>query len=267
MSAPEKEMSFLDHLEELRSHIIRSVIAIMVCAVVIFVFKDFVFDTIVFGPAHVDFISFRAWCRLSEYLSLGDKLCISEIPYHMQNTTMSGSFMAHILISAIGGLIVAFPFVFWQIWIFIKPGLRQTEARMARGIVFFTSLLFFIGVLFGYFVIVPLSLQFLGGYDVGGVPNIITISSYMKLVASICLASGVMFLLPMVVYALSKLGIITPAILKQYRKHAVVAVLVLAAIITPPDVASQILVALPVFLLYEISILISARVTKQVKQD
>ncbi len=259
-------MSFLDHLEELRGHLVRSVIAVLACAVIIFIFKDFVFDNIIFGPSKVDFISFKAWCRLGEVLSLGDKLCVYEIPYQMQNTTVTGSFAAHILVSAIGGVIVSFPFIFFQLWSFVKPGLRQKEASMAQGAVFFSSLLFFIGVLFGYYLIIPLSLQFLGGYDVGGVPNIITITSYMKLVASICLASGVVFMLPILVFVLSKLGIVTPALLKNYRKHAVVGILILSAVITPPDIASQILVALPVFVLYEISIIISKRVYKKAAQ-
>lgn len=266
MAKQENDMSFLDHLEELRGHLVRSVIAVLACAIIIFVFKDFVFDNIIFGPSKVDFISFKAWCRLGEVLSLGDKLCVYEIPYQMQNTTVTGSFAAHILVSAIGGVIVSFPFIFFQLWSFVKPGLRQKEASMAQGAVFFSSLLFFIGVLFGYYLIIPLSLQFLGGYDVGGVPNIITITSYMKLVASICLASGVVFMLPILVFVLSKLGIVTPALLKNYRKHAVVGILILSAVITPPDIASQILVALPVFVLYEISIIISKRVYKKAAQ-
>ncbi len=266
MAKQENDMSFLDHLEELRGHLVRSVIAVLACAVIIFIFKDFVFDNIIFGPSKVDFISFKAWCRLGEVLSLGDKLCVYEIPYQMQNTTVTGSFAAHILVSAIGGVIVSFPFIFFQLWSFVKPGLRQKEASMAQGAVFFSSLLFFIGVLFGYYLIIPLSLQFLGGYDVGGVPNIITITSYMKLVASICLASGVVFMLPILVFVLSKLGIVTPALLKNYRKHAVVGILILSAVITPPDIASQILVALPVFVLYEISIIISKRVYKKAAQ-
>jgi sec-independent protein translocase protein TatC len=267
MAKQENDMSFLDHLEELRGHLVRSVIAVLACAVVIFVFKDFVFDNIIFGPSKVDFISFKAWCRLGDFLSLGDKLCVSEIPYQMQNTTVTGSFAAHILVSAIGGVIISFPFIFFQLWSFIKPGLRQKEASMAQGAVFFSSLLFFLGVLFGYYLIIPLSLQFLGGYDVGGVPNIITITSYMKLVASICLASGIVFMLPILVFVLSKLGIVTPSLLKNYRKHAVVGILILSAVITPPDIASQILVALPVFVLYEISIIISKRVYKKAQQQ
>ncbi|MFT5183605.1 MAG: sec-independent protein translocase protein TatC [Flavobacteriales bacterium] len=266
MEEKENDMSFLDHLEELRSHLVKSVIAVLACAAVIFVFKDFVFDNIVFGPSKVDFFSFKAWCQLGEMLSLGDKLCVYEIPYQMQNTTVTGSFAAHILVSAIGGVILSFPFIFFQLWSFIKPGLRQKEANMAQGAVFFSSVLFFLGVLFGYYMIIPLSLQFLGGYDVGGVPNIITITSYMKLVASICLASGVVFMLPILVYALSKLGLVTPALLRKYRKHAVVGILILSAVITPPDIASQVLVALPVFILYEVSIIISKRVHKNAEK-
>ena len=263
MSDEAKDMSFLEHLEELRYRLMRSVIAIFVVAIVLFIFKDFVFNEIIFGPRHLDFASFRAWCWISHQIGLAEKLCVTSIDYEIINTTMLGKFTAHILVSLIGGFIVAFPYVFWEFWSFIKPGLRQNESRVARGVVFFTALLFFFGVFFGYYVIAPLSLQFLGNYELADVKSTITIMSYMKLVASITLATGIIFQLPIAVFFLSKIGIVTPELLKKFRKHALVAVLVLAAIITPPDLTSQILVALPVLLLYELSIVISRRVQRK----
>lgn len=265
MAKQDKEMSFLDHLEELRFSIMRSVVAILVVSIVIFIFKDFVFEKIIFAPRRTDFASFRAWCWISNMIGLGDKLCVTSIDYKIINTTMMGKFTAHILVSLIGGFIAAFPFVFWQFWSFVKPGLRKSETKAVSGITFYTALLFFAGVFFGYYVIAPLSLQFLGNYELSDVESTVTIMSYMKLVASITLATGIIFQLPVAVYFLSKAGLVTPELLKKFRRHALVGVLILAAIITPPDLTSQILVALPVLLLYEVSIMISRRVVNRKK--
>lgn len=262
-----KDMSFLEHLEELRFSIMRSVIAIFVVAIVIFIFKDFVFDEIIFAPRQTDFASFKAWCWISHQIGLEDKLCVKSIDYIIINTTMMGKFTAHILVSLIGGFVVAFPYVFWQFWSFIRPGLRGNEQNAVRGVSFYTALLFFSGVFFGYYVIAPLSLQFLGNYKLADVQSTITIMSYMKLVASITMATGLIFQLPVVVYFLSKIGLVSPEGLKKFRRHALVAVLVVAAIITPPDLTSQILVALPVLLLYELSILISRRVYRRRERE
>lgn len=258
----EKEMGFLDHLEEMRMRIIRSMIAIFVVAMGVFTAKDIVFDKIIFGPHKPDFLTFRALCKMSELLGLEDRLCVTEINYEIINTTMVGNFTAHIVVSLIGGFIVAFPFIYYQAWAFVKPGMKKKEVQNVRGVVFWASFLFFSGVLFGYFVISPLSLQFLGNYELGEVLTKTTVMSYMKTVASITLAAGLIFQLPVLVYFLTKIGIVTPELLKKFRKHALVAVLVLSAIITPPDVASQVLVAVPVLFLYEISIMISRRVIR-----
>ncbi len=260
MAESGKEMSFLEHLEELRFILMRSTIAIVLVSIVLFIAKDFVFNEIIFGPRQADFLSYRAWCWLSHALGLGDRLCATEFNYSIINTTMMGKFTAHIMVSMIGGFIVAFPYVFWQFWSFVRPGLRQNEAHAVRGITLYTALLFFTGVLFGYYIIAPLSLQFLGNYELADVESTITIMSYMKLVASITLATGIVFQLPIAIYFLTKVGLVTPEFLKKFRKHALVAILILAAVITPPDLTSQILVALPVLMLYEISIVISRRV-------
>ncbi len=255
----EKQMGFLEHLEELRGRLFKSILAICLVSGFLFYKKDWVFDIVLFGPRNPDFFSFKMWCRLSELIGAGDKLCVSEIKYELINTSMLGNFTAHILVSIFGGLIVAFPYISMQIWGFIKPALKEKERKSIRGLGFASSLLFFSGVAFGYWGIVPLSLQFLGGYELGDVAARIAVMSYVKTVATIAFASGIIFQLPVVVYFLSRAGIVTAELLRKYRKHALVGILILAAIITPPDLTSQILVSIPVLFLYEIGILIARR--------
>jgi sec-independent protein translocase protein TatC len=257
------EMGFLDHLEELRKRLFYSAFFVVTGGVGLFLAKDWLFDVVLFGPRNVDFPTFRAWCHLSEWVGAGDALCVKSINYELINTTMLGNFTTHILVSAIAGFIVTFPAVFWQGWLFVRPALKESERRSARGIGFSSSILFFLGVGFGYYVVAPLSLQFLGNYELGDVQSRIAVMSYMKTVASITLASGLVFQLPVIVYFLSKAGLITPELLKTYRRHALVGILVLAALITPPDVTSQVLVALPVLVLYETSVWISRRVQRK----
>lgn len=262
MSEQGKEMSFLDHLEEFRGRLVKSVLAMLVGAIAVFIAKDFVFDNIIFAPRSIDFVSFRAWCALGNWMGMGDQLCVNEIKYSLQSTTMLGQFTTHLMVSIVGGIIIAFPFIFNQLWLFVKPGLRQKEISAVRGIVIYTSLLFFSGVLFGYFGLLPLSLQFLGGYQLGDVPTISTINSYMKLMLSVTLATGLVFQLPILVYFLTRIGLLGSQTLRKYRKHALVAILIVAAIITPPDITSQILVAIPILILYEISIIVARRVER-----
>ena len=259
----EAEMGFLDHLEELRKRLFWSAVFILSAGIILFICKSWLFETVLFGPRRIDFASFRAWCWLSETIGAGQTLCVQEIRYELINTTMLGNFTTHILVSAIGGFIIAFPLVFWQGWLFIRPALKMAEVKAANGIGLSSSALFFTGVAFGYWVIAPLSLQFLGNYELGDVEARISVMSYMKTIASITLAAGLIFQLPVVVYFLSRAGLVTPEILKSYRRHALVAILVIAAVITPPDLTSQVLVALPVLVLYEVSIVISRRVVKR----
>jgi sec-independent protein translocase protein TatC len=259
----DKEMGFLDHLEEMRRRLFWSATFILTAGIGLFIAKDWLFETVLFGPRQTDFISFRGWCWLSQTIGAGASLCVQEINYELINTTMLGNFTTHILVSAIGGFILSFPLVFWQGWLFLRPALKERERLAARGIGLSSSTLFFAGVAFGYFIIAPLSLQFLGNYELGDVQARISVMSYMKTIASITMAAGLIFQLPVVVYFLSRAGLVTPDILKSYRKHALVGILVIAAVITPPDVTSQILVALPVLVLYEISIAISRRVLKR----
>lgn len=260
----EHQMSFLDHLEALRWHLIRSIVAIVLVAIAAFIFKDIVFDKVILAPMQTGFATYRFMCYLDNLFSLGGVICIESIPFTLFNLEMSGQFTTHITISVVAGLVVAFPYVFWELWSFIKPGLLDKEQRYVRGVVFFASLLFFIGVAFGYFVIAPISINFLGSYQVSSmVDNQINLGSYVSTVTSITLAAAIVFELPIVVYFLTKAGFVTPAFMKSYRRHAFVAALILGSIITPPDITSQLLVTLPLVILYEISIFISAYVLRE----
>ena len=202
-------MGFLDHLEELRGRLFKSVLAIAVGAIVLFMNKDWLFDTVLFGPRKIDFFSFRMWCKLSELIGAGDRLCVTEINYELINTSMLGNFTAHLVISMIGGVIISFPFITLQIWGFIKPALKDAERKSIRGAGFASSILFFLGLAFGYWGIVPLSLQFLGNYELGDVEARIAVMSYVKTVSTISFASGLIFQLPIMVYFLSRAGIVS----------------------------------------------------------
>jgi len=259
----ETEMSFLDHLEELRWHIIRSFVAVFVFAVVAFILKSFIFDTVIMKPMTPEFWTNRMLYKLGELVG-SDALKINQQPLHLISIKMSDQFMMHIMISIIAGIVMASPVIFYEFWRFIKPALYEKEKKYAGGAVFYTSILFIMGVLFGYFLIVPLSIQFLGTYSVSAaVTNQINTRSYIATVTSISLAAGVVFLLPIFSFFLSKVGILTPKFMKTYRRHAYVLMLLLAAIITPPDIFSQIMVCIPLVLLYEVGIFISRRVVKK----
>jgi sec-independent protein translocase protein TatC len=265
--APEAEMSFLEHLEELRWHIIRSFSIIIVFAVVAFIMKDFIFDTIIFKPKTPEFWTNRMMAKLGELVGT-DVLKINQNPLKLIALKMSDQFMLHFMVAIVVGLIVASPFVFFEIWRFIKPALYDKEKKHASGAVFYTSILFLLGILFGYFLIVPLSIDFLTTYSVSAeVENQINMRSYISTVTSITFASGIIFLLPIFSYFLSKVGILTPQFMRTYRKHSYVVMLLLSAIITPPDVFSQIMVAIPLVFLYEISIFISRSVVKKREKE
>jgi len=254
----ENEMSFLDHLESLRWHLVRSVVALIGLSILAFLNKSFVFDTVIMGPKRPEFWTYRMMCSISE------AICIENIPFIIMNINMSGQFTNHIFVSLIAGFVVAFPYICWEMWRFVKPALYVKESTYARGIVFFSSTLFIGGVLFGYYIIAPLAINFLGSYQVSEeVVNQINLGSYMTTIASISLACGIVFQLPVLTYFLAKVGLIGPSIMRQYQRHSFVVSLILAAIITPPDIISQILVALPLLLLYQVSIFIAAVVEKR----
>ncbi|MEI6522221.1 MAG: twin-arginine translocase subunit TatC [Bacteroidota bacterium] len=263
------EMSFLDHLEELRWHLVRSVVVIFALAIVFFINKDFLFNTIILAPKNADFFTYKFMCKLSHLLQMGDALCMNGLEFSLINTTLSGQFTLHMWAAFLAGIVVGFPYLVWEAWRFIKPALTATEIGYSKGILFFVSILFSIGVLFGYYLIAPLSINFLGTYQVSSeVKNMIDMDSYISTITVITFASGLLFELPIVVYFLSSLGIISPAFMKRYRKHAVVVILILAAVITPsPDITSQLLVALPVYVLYELSIFVSAYVVNKKERE
>lgn len=258
------EMSFLDHLEDLRWHVIRAIIAIGVAGVVAFMFKEIIFDVILLGPKHASFPTYQTLCRLSQILGLDESFCFDELPFKIQSRKVASQFSVHLWTSVLAGFIVAFPYVLYQVWSFIAPGLYQKERSYGRWFIFVTSFLFFIGVFFGYYVISPLSIRFLGTYQVSAeVFNEFDLESYIGLVRTSVLASGLMFQLPIIIYFLAKLGLVTPDFLKQNRKYAFVLILIVSAIITPPDVASQFIVSIPVFILYEVSIIITKIIYKK----
>ena len=263
MDQPEEnEMTFLDHLEELRWHLIRAGISIFVFALIAFVSKDFVWHHLILGPSRTDFWSYRVLCELGNAIN-SEVLCITELPFILQSREMTGQFTMHITSSFIIGLICAFPYAFWEFWRFISPGLYPKERSMTRGAVFFVTVLFSLGILFGYFIVSPLSINFLANYQVSPtILNEFDIKSYVSTLSMLVLACGIMFQLPIVVYFLSEAGFVTPSLMRQYRRHAIVVILIVSAVLTPPEVISQILMSFPMLFLYEVSIVISKMVLR-----
>jgi len=264
-----KEMSFLDHLEELRWLLIRSTLAILIIAGAAFFVSDFIFEKILFGPKDPNFITYRFFCEISKSFGLSDvAICNAEMPFIIQNTSMGGQVSFLIWTCITVGFIVGFPFLLWELWRFISPALYDKEKKHALAFLVTSSLLFFLGVLFGYFIITPLSVYFFGTFNAS--PEIINefnLESYTSMIKTSVIASGLMFELPILIYFLTKLGIVTPASLRKYRKYTFIIILIIAAIITPPDVISQIIVSIPIMLLYEISILISVLIQKKEKKQ
>lgn len=262
-----QEMSFLDHLEELRWHLVRSAAAIIIFSIVAFLAKDYVWGTLILGPTKGDFWTYRMLCQFGELIG-SDKICMGDLPIDMQNREMTGQFMMHITSSLVIGIILAFPYTFWEIWRFVSPGLHKKEKGASRGAVIAVSFLFMSGVFFGYFIVTPVSFQFLATYTLDvSIQNNIDIISLVKTLSMLVLACAFMFQLPVVTYFLSKAGLVTPDLMRQYRKHGIVVILILSAVITPPDVYSQILISLPLVFLYEISINISRRVERKLEKE
>ncbi|NQV01341.1 MAG: twin-arginine translocase subunit TatC [Bacteroidia bacterium] len=262
------ELTFWEHLDELRSTLIWSIVAIAVCGIVAFFFKEILFDHILLAPKEKSFITYQLLCKLADLVSM-TTLCIDPSFFEIININLAGQFMSHMIISMVAGLIVAMPFVVWQFWRFIKPGLTDKEIKHTRGGVFIISVLFLTGVLFSYFIVVPLMINFLGGYQVSEmVTNQIALSSYTGSVTMMTLLMGLLFELPIVVIFLTKAGVITPAYLKKYRKHTLIAILIIAGIITPsPDIFSQLIVAIPLYMLFEFSVSISSRIHARKQND
>ena len=262
------EMSFLDHLEELRWLLVRSTSAVLIMAVVTYFFSDFIFDTIIFAPTSPSFFTYTFFCELSHSVGFADSICITELPFIIQNTDMEGQVNMFIWTCITAGFILAFPYILWELWKFISPALYEKERKNVRVFIFVASILFFLGVLFGYYVIVPMSINFCATFSISKmVQNQFTIDSYISMIKTSVIASGLFFELPVIIYFLTKLGLVTPTFLRKYRKYSVVVVLLIAAIVTPPDVVSQIIVAIPMLLIYEASIFISVFVYKNKNKE
>lgn len=264
-----QEMSFLQHLEALRWHLVRSAAAILIFAIAAFCLNDIVFDAVIFGPLQQDFISYRALCSLGHKIGAGDVMCIIVKPAHLQTLGASEQFFNHMWISFLVGLIIGFPILLWELWKFIKPALKDKELGPVKVFIIIASFLFLVGICFGYFLLFPMSYNFLVSYQVsssGIVQTNNTFDDYVSLISTMTLVSGIIFEMPVLVYFLTKLTLLTPEFMGKYRKHAVIVILIAAAVITPsPDVTSQMVVAVPMYLLYEISIFVSRWVVKKQK--
>lgn len=269
MAEQQKEMSFLNHLEELRWHLVRSVSAIFILAIVFFIFDKEVYDNFLLAHIKPDFITYQLFCDFFKLFGIESDFCnVTFGSEKLQSILVTSQLMNSIWSSLILGLIVSFPYILWEIWKFITPGLHENEIKKSRGFILIASLLFFIGVLFSFYVIAPISIHFLYNYQItDAIQNNFTLESHIGLVTNMLLGVSVLFELPVIIYFLTKIGLVTPEFLKKYRKHALVFVLILAAIITPPDVASQVIVAIPILILYEISIIISRRVIKKQEKN
>lgn len=257
------EMSFLQHLEALRWHLLRAFASIFVFAIIAFVFIHEIFDIVILAPSRPDFWAYRQLCKLAAAVNVPD-LCVDKLDFQLQALGMSDNFTMGITISFIVGLAFAFPYAFWEVWRFIKPGLKITEKNAARGAVFFVSMLFMIGLLFGYYVASPLAINFLANWQLSPqIKNQYDITSYIGILATLSLGCALMFQMPMIAYVLSKVGVLTPSFMRMFRKHAWIVILVVAGIITPsPDIYSQLLVAFPLVILYEVSILVSQSIER-----
>ena len=263
-----EQLSFLGHLEELRWKLVKSVIAIILFAVVIFIFTEPIVGSVFMNMKESTFPTYIFLCNLGEMIGVGDGMCIETIQINsIQSLDMTGQFNTNIYMALIGGLIAAFPFIFWQFWSFVKPALKDKELSVSKGVIFWASLLFFFGIAFGYFLISPLCVQFFGNYKIlDSVDNNFRINSYLSMITTTTFLSGLFFELPVVIFISAKLGLVSPELLRKYRRHAIVVVLILAALITPPDVISQVMVAIPIMLLYEAGIYVSKLVVSR-KQD
>jgi len=261
-------MSFFEHFDELRGHVFKSAIAIAIGAVIITVYNNYIVKNILMGPIHSDFATYSLLCKISQKLHLGSTLCLSQIHIKMQSNAVSGQFGVYFNIILIGGFILAFPYVFWQFWQFIKPGLTNNEVKSTRGVIFWVSFLFFIGILFGYYVIAPYTVNFFANFSLDdNIENLWTINSYFSTIIPLILGSGLAFQLPLVMFFLAKAGVVSSSYLKRVRKYAILIIVIVASIITPPDMLSTIICSIPLIMLYEISILLCKSVEKKEKRE
>ncbi len=264
----EAEMSFFDHLEVLRWHLIRAAIAIIVFAGVAFTYSRVIYEKVLMGPKQPDFWTYRMLCLVGEKFNMGAELCVKELPFTIINTSMGGQFMLDMNSSLLIGIVFGIPYLLFEIWRFIKPGLKDIERKSASGFVFYTSMLFMIGLLFGYYVVTPLSINFLANYTISDdIVNSITIDNYLSFMATLTIGTALTFELPIVIYILSRMGIMTPGFMRSSRRYATILIFLIASIVTPGgDVLTMLTVSLPLFVLYEVSIIVSSRVEKRKKK-
>lgn len=262
------EMTFIEHLEALRWHLIRAIAAILVFMIGAWFSMGFIFNKVILGPAQPGFWTYRKLCQIGELVGI-ESLCVDKLNFSLMSREVSGQFMMALTASAIIGLLFAFPYIFWEIWRFVKPGLKMTEKKASRGAVFFVTMLFFMGILFGYYIVAPFAINFLVNFQIDpSIENQFDIQSYIGVLATLTLACGITFQLPMAIFVLTKVGVVTPKFLRDYRKHAIVVLLIVAAIITPsPDMISQVLVAIPLYILYEVSVLVSQKEYRRMEKE
>ena len=260
----EAEMSFFDHLEVLRWHLIRSAVAILVFFGIAIYFYDDIFDKVIMGPSKSSFLTYRLMCHLGEWLHRPG-LCVNNIHVQLISTEMAGQFLLQINSSLLIGITLAVPYFLWELWRFIRPALHENERKAASGFVFYASLLFLLGVGFGYFVISPLSIRFLAGFSVSSsIQNLFSIDSYLSSVATLTLATGGVFELPILIYILANIGILTAKFMRSTRRYAIVIILIIAAVVTPtPDMLTMTVVSIPLFVLYEVGIVVASMVEKR----
>ena len=258
------EMSFIEHLEVLRGHLFRSALAIAAGAIVFIVYNTFFVREVLMGPTHADFPTYKWLCKVGHAIGLGDNMCMKDIGLKMQSTSVSGQFSMYFTLIFVGGIIVAFPYIFWEFWRFIKPALTKKELSKTRGVIFWVSFLFFLGITFGYFIIAPYTVNFFANFQLDdNIENRWTITSYIDTLVPLILGTGLAFQLPLVMFFLAKVGLMSPDFLRRNRKYAIVIILILAGVITPPDVISQVICTIPLWLLYEISIWLTAKVQRE----
>lgn len=257
------EMTFFEHIDALRPHLFRGGIALIVAVVAAFLAKDFIVDTLLMGPQNPDFPTNRFFNWAADKLGT-EALRMNQYHINMINTSMAGQFNLHLRISLVTAFAVIVPYILFELWKFVKPALTKKELSGSRMFVFYVSACFFAGLLFGYFIISPITINFLAGYTVSdSIENMIDIRSYLSTIVNLSLACAVVFQLPLLIFFLAKMGMITATFLRKYRRHAIVLLACIAAIITPPDIFSMILVMLPLYGLYELSIYLSARTYKK----
>ncbi|NQW43414.1 MAG: twin-arginine translocase subunit TatC [Bacteroidetes bacterium] len=260
-------MSFLDHVDDLRKHLVKSALAILVLSIIAFFYIDNIFDDIILGPLHHDFFTYRKLCEWSHSYYHNDQLCVKDFQITLQNTEMAGQFMMSFKLAFLAGIILSMPYILYQVWKFIQPALNQKETKGSKGFVFYTGFLFGLGILFGYFVLCPISINFFATYTLSPlVKNEINIQSIVSFMSLLVLGTGLIFELPVLMYFLARIGIISSTFLKKYRKYAFVIILIVAAIVTPPDIVSQVILTIPLYMLFEIGVFITKRVENNKKK-